>query len=60
MHVRHTQDRLGAHPTLTYHAVNFTGAEYTNADPCHANAVTWGVFPDREIIQVRVGCFVGT
>ena len=47
------QEHLRKFPNLTYHAVNADGAEYTNADPCHANAVTWGVFPGREIIQVR-------
>jgi hypothetical protein len=43
-------------PTLTYHAVNCKGQEYTNQNAAHmsANAVTWGVFPGREVLQPTV------
>lgn len=39
---------------LTYHAVRSNGEEVTNSDPDHATAVTWGVFPGREVIQPTV------
>lgn len=49
-----SQEYFPKHPSLSYHALNVQGAEYTNTDPCHANAVTWGVFPGREVIQPTV------
>eukprot|EP01138_Halocafeteria_seosinensis_P016498 gb/GECG01016829.1/.p1 GENE.gb/GECG01016829.1/~~gb/GECG01016829.1/.p1 ORF type:complete len:1242 (+),score=202.80 gb/GECG01016829.1/:1-3726(+) len=45
---------LPHYPTLTYHATNCEGLEYSNAAESRANAVTWGVFPGREIIQPTV------
>ena len=41
------------YPLLSYHARNFEGKETLNMDE-GANAVTWGVFPGREIIQPTV------
>lgn len=41
-------------PSLTYHAVNLKGEEMTNAPKNHANALTWGVFPGKEILQPTV------
>jgi methylenetetrahydrofolate reductase (NADPH) len=41
-------------PTLTYHAVNIQGDEYINCGKDQANAVTWGVFPGREIVQPTI------
>ena len=48
------------YPSLSYHAINKRGDEYTNVRPSKqkgqepVNAVTWGVFPGREIIQPTV------
>lgn len=39
-------------PSLTFHAVNVKGESYTNTK--ETNAVTWGVFPGKEIIQPTV------
>jgi len=39
-------------PSLTFHAVNLKGESYTNTK--ETNAVTWGVFPGKEIIQPTV------
>eukprot|EP01111_Echinosteliopsis_oligospora_P006207 TRINITY_DN2025_c0_g2_i1.p1 TRINITY_DN2025_c0_g2~~TRINITY_DN2025_c0_g2_i1.p1 ORF type:complete len:606 (-),score=208.44 TRINITY_DN2025_c0_g2_i1:43-1860(-) len=39
-------------PYITYHAVNQKGETMTNTKS--ANAVTWGVFPGKEIIQPTV------
>jgi len=38
--------------SLTFHAVNIKGESYTNTKG--TNAVTWGVFPGKEIIQPTV------
>jgi len=40
------------YPSLTFHAVNLKGESYTNTKD--TNAVTWGVFPGKEIIQPTV------
>lgn len=42
------------HPHLTYHAMDKAGNEYRNLTTDTATAVTWGVFPRREIIQPTV------
>ncbi len=39
-------------PRLTFHAINREGLSYTNCE--RVNAVTWGVFPGKEIIQPTV------
>eukprot|EP00761_Pharyngomonas_kirbyi_P009770 gb/GECH01009788.1/.p1 GENE.gb/GECH01009788.1/~~gb/GECH01009788.1/.p1 ORF type:complete len:593 (+),score=137.16 gb/GECH01009788.1/:1-1779(+) len=39
--------------TMTYHAVNIKGDSYTN-NRYPTEAVTWGVFPGKEIIQPTV------
>lgn len=50
---------LPKYPSLAYHAINKDGKEFTNArsdgaeDDC-VTAVTWGVFPGKEIIQPTV------
>lgn len=41
-------------PSLTYHAMNMKGEEKSNAPLDKANAVTWGVFPGKEIAQPTV------
>lgn len=50
-------EELSHHPNLSYHALNAKGEEYTNntaAGQGKCNAVTWGVFPGREIVQPTV------
>jgi len=39
-------------PKLTYHAINAAGESQSNCDT--VTAVTWGVFPGREIVQPTV------
>jgi len=39
-------------PSLTFNAVNLKGDSYTNTKG--TNAVTWGVFPGKEIVQPTV------
>lgn len=39
-------------PMLSYHAANYKGDEYKNFET--VNAVTWGVFPNGEILQPTV------
>ncbi|KAM3577743.1 hypothetical protein VYU27_000287 [Nannochloropsis oceanica] len=47
-------EELDRHPNLSYHAVNAAGEEYTNTQGKRVNAVTWGVFPGKEIVQPTV------
>ena len=46
------ESRLAGHPALQYMAVNAAGESRGNAE--HVCAVTWGVFPGREIQQPTV------
>ncbi|ERS97784.1 methylenetetrahydrofolate reductase [Sporothrix schenckii ATCC 58251] len=46
--------RVQAHPHLTYHAVTWKGKLETNAPGDGPNAVTWGVFPGKEIVQPTI------
>jgi len=39
-------------PSLTYHAVNLKGEIFSNTKG--TNAVTWGVFPGKEVVQPTV------
>ncbi|XP_074236160.1 methylenetetrahydrofolate reductase (NADPH) isoform X4 [Saimiri boliviensis] len=39
---------------VNYHLVNVKGENITNAPGLQPNAVTWGIFPGREIIQPTV------
>ena len=49
------QALLRKHPLISYQAVNQQGKEYSNNfNFPRVNAVTWGVFPGREIIQPTV------
>lgn len=41
-------------PTLTYHATNVRGESHGNTDSQYVNAVTWGVFRGKEIIQPTI------
>lgn len=46
--------RLDADPDVTYYAVTKTGELKTNNTNAGPNAVTWGVFPGKEIIQPTI------
>jgi methylenetetrahydrofolate reductase (NADPH) len=47
--------RMEQDPDITYYAVNNTGELQTNADSDGGpNAVTWGVFPGKEIVQPTI------
>jgi len=46
-------DKLKTYPSLTYLAVNAKGDFLSNTSG-HATAVTWGVFPAKEILQPTV------
>ena len=46
--------RLEANTNLTYYAVNKVGKLRTNAPDEGPNAVTWGIFPNREIVQPTI------
>ncbi|XP_077787239.1 methylenetetrahydrofolate reductase (NADPH)-like [Podarcis muralis] len=39
---------------VNYHIVNVKGENITNAHEMQPKAVTWGIFPGREIIQPTV------
>ncbi|KAM0786327.1 hypothetical protein ACM66B_001801 [Microbotryomycetes sp. NB124-2] len=52
-HLEQLLELIEKTPTLSYHAVNKQGDFRTNATP-GPNAVTWGVFPNAEIIQPTV------
>jgi methylenetetrahydrofolate reductase (NADPH) len=41
-------------PNITYHVINKQGDLRTNAHSEGPNAVTWGVFPGKEIIQPTI------
>ncbi|XP_063319169.1 methylenetetrahydrofolate reductase [Pelmatolapia mariae] len=41
-------------PRVNYHIVNVNGHNLTNAPEMQPNAVTWGIFPGREIVQPTV------
>jgi methylenetetrahydrofolate reductase (NADPH) len=46
--------RLERDPEFTYYAVNKDGDLKTNAPNEGPNAVTWGVFPGKEIVQPTI------
>jgi len=47
--------RIEADPDITFYAVNNSGELKTNADSDGGpNAVTWGVFPGKEIVQPTI------
>ncbi|KAI5679495.1 hypothetical protein M9H77_00722 [Catharanthus roseus] len=47
-------EKAKAYPSLTYMAVNKGGDWISNITSTDVNAVTWGVFPAKEIIQPTV------
>lgn len=46
--------RIEQDPELTYYAVNKSGSLKTNSPGDGPNAVTWGVFPGKEIVQPTI------
>jgi methylenetetrahydrofolate reductase (NADPH) len=46
--------RAAALPSITFHAINAKGESFSSLDAQAVSAVTWGVFPGREIIQPTV------
>jgi methylenetetrahydrofolate reductase (NADPH) len=46
--------RIHDHPDLTYYAVTRSGTLKSNAPSEGPNAVTWGVFPGKEIVQPTI------
>ena len=51
---RKLREKLDTAPTVTYMAVNAEGEQHMNVQPSDVNAVTWGVFPAKEIVQPTV------
>jgi len=47
-------ERVGDFPSLSYQAVDVTSQTYTNLSANAVSAVTWGIFPGKEIIQPTV------
>ena len=47
-------ERLESNKNLTYYAVNKDGILRTNTRDEGPNAVTWGIFPNREIVQPTI------
>ena len=47
-------DQMVNYPSLTYHAVNAEGEQFSKPKASAVNAVTWGVFPGKEIIQPTI------
>ena len=48
------QKECERHQSITYQAFNVQGEYFANIDDANVNAVTWGVFPGKEIIQPTV------
>ncbi|KAL2890397.1 Methylenetetrahydrofolate reductase 1 [Ceratocystis lukuohia] len=46
--------RIESNPDMTYYGVTKTGELKTNAPSDGPNAVTWGVFPGKEIVQPTI------
>lgn len=47
---------LGSQPGLSYLAANKAGELHSNMPADAVNAVTWGVFPNQEVVQPTVVC----
>lgn len=45
---------LDRHPMITYQAINSVGVERLNVEKDDVNAVTWGVFKGKEVVQPTV------
>lgn len=53
-HVAALMAACARRPSITYHAVDARGNAYSNCRTRGAHAVTWGVFPGREVAQPTV------
>ncbi|KAF2019325.1 methylenetetrahydrofolate reduct [Aaosphaeria arxii CBS 175.79] len=53
-HIAEVITRIERDPDMTYYAVNKEGDLKTNAPGDGPNAVTWGVFPGKEIVQPTI------
>ncbi|KAK4531350.1 hypothetical protein CCYA_CCYA07G2207 [Cyanidiococcus yangmingshanensis] len=51
--VRQNSNEFGS---LSVYAINVNGETRTNVKRPRTNAVTWGIFPDREVLQPTVVC----
>ncbi|KAI8342662.1 methylenetetrahydrofolate reductase-domain-containing protein [Chlamydoabsidia padenii] len=47
-------EKIGKNPNVTYYAVNKQGDLRANTQSDHPNAVTWGVFPGKEVVQPTI------
>mmetsp|Transcript_16525 Transcript_16525/g.28076 ORF Transcript_16525/g.28076 Transcript_16525/m.28076 type:complete len:131 (-) Transcript_16525:141-533(-) len=47
-------EHFNQYPSVSYQAINKEGTKHQNVDDNEINAVTWGVFKGREIIQPTV------
>jgi methylenetetrahydrofolate reductase (NADPH) len=47
------QEALKNYPSVTFYAINIKGEGFSNTSPS-VSAVTWGVFPGKEIVQPTV------
>lgn len=47
-------ERAKSYPSINIQAINVNGESYSTAEDASVTAVTWGVFPGREIIQPTV------
>jgi methylenetetrahydrofolate reductase (NADPH) len=52
--VAELEKKLADLPLVTYMAVNAAGDMKSNIGPADVNAVTWGVFPAKEVVQPTV------
>ena len=50
----HLMECASDFPSVTFNAVDSTGNTYTNSRSQSVQAVTWGVFPGREVLQPTV------
>ncbi|KAF9389627.1 hypothetical protein CPC16_005694 [Podila verticillata] len=48
------EERMSRFPTLTCNAINKVGDLHSNTNANKPNAVTWGVFPGREVVQPTI------
>ncbi|KAG0286569.1 hypothetical protein BGZ96_009348 [Linnemannia gamsii] len=48
------KQRMSKFPHFTYNAMNKAGDLHTNTNGTKPNAVTWGVFPGREVVQPTI------
>ncbi|KAF7724259.1 hypothetical protein EC973_001215 [Apophysomyces ossiformis] len=47
-------EKISRNPQVTYYAVNKQGDLRTNTQSDQPNAVTWGVFPGKEVVQPTI------